>query len=61
MVSMCRLINNNKKREVRHAITDCCHVDQKMMCGPLVYAEAEVKQTIVIGRRKMVCGGGGIV
>ena len=32
---MCRIINNNKKREVRHA-TDCFHMDQKMMCGPRV-------------------------
>jgi hypothetical protein len=66
MVSMCRIINNNKKREVRHA-TDCCHVDQKMMRGPRVYTEAGVKQMIVIGRRKKVAsphadgGGGGIV
>ena len=33
MVSMCRIMNTNKKREVRHA-TDCFHMDQKMMCGP---------------------------
>jgi len=48
MVSMCRIINNNKKREVRHA-TDCFHMDQKMMCGPRGVRRGEDKMMIGMG------------
>lgn len=62
---MCRIINSNKKREVRHA-TDCCHVDQQMMCGPRGVRRGRSQANDRHWSRKKVCihadgGGGGIV